>query len=408
MSNNVNTAILISVLLNTAVAQGAEFEVHPSLAVSEEFTDNVFESSTNRRSDYITRILPGFIANYSAPALTGNLSYLFDVRRYAKKTHEDEVTHALSAEGHLVAVENLLFLDVSDEYKRVSLDTTRELAKESLFVNQSDRNVATVTPYLQFHPIERIMVKSGYTFIDTRYFKSSAIDKNDHVAFVALAYELSKRFSLTVDYRFTRETADIDNLSQHNALGGFRYEYADKSFVFAQGGKAWTRYDSGLLLNSTIWNAGITHVFNTTTATLTTGVRYDEDPLSNVIKESFANGKLEKSFSKGSLSLSSQYSEYYLTRTNTMQIKKYGANVQGQYEFSADLKGTLGLAVEKYEQPLLGSYTRRIQVEPGLSYLLAKELIASLSYIYTDYYSPGIVADNKHVNRGMIEFKKIF
>jgi hypothetical protein len=417
MSNLLREAVYFSILSVATIAQGAEFEAHPSLAVSEEFTDNVFETSTNRISDYITRTLPGLALSYRAPVLTGDLNYVFDYRHYARKNRGDEITHTLSAKGHLTAVENFMYLDVSDEYQRVSLDVTRDVTKESLFFNQSDRNVATASPNLIFYPTKRIMVKTGYRFIDTRYFGSSGIDKTDHVATLDVAYELSERFSLTAGYTFIRETADIDNYSQHQALGGFRYEYADTSFVFAQAGNTWTHYDSGQRFNSIAWNAGITHTFDTVTGTVTTGVRYDEDPLKNIMKESFVSGTIEKRFKRSSFSLSSQYSEYVPTKYDPLQIntgslktKKYGATAGCQYEFTTDLNGRLGITAEKYEyeQPLFWSNTRRYQVDSGLSYLLAEQLTASLSYIFVDYYSPDIAADNKHVNRAMVEIKKTF
>ncbi|MBV5339602.1 MAG: TIGR03016 family PEP-CTERM system-associated outer membrane protein [Deltaproteobacteria bacterium] len=408
MSSILGASVAVVVLAAVPVAQAAEFEVHPSLAVSEEYTDNVFETTTNRVSDYITRVLPGIAMSYSAPALTGNLGYVFDYRYYARDSHKDETTHSLTAKGKLTAVNNLLFLEFSDEYQRVSLDATRDVTRESLFVNQSDRNVATVSPYLALRITERIPLKAGYRFIDTRYFDSVGIDKTDHIAFMETAYELSKRWSLTASYTFTRELADVDDFSQHQALGGFRYEYADKSFLFAQAGNAWTRYDSGQSLNSLNWNAGLTHVFNTVTGTLNTGVQYNEDPLSNIMKESFVSGSIEKRLNRGSINFSPMYSEYVLTKTDILQTKKYGATASGQYEFTADLKGRLTFQAEKYEQPLLDSYTRRFQVDSGLSYLLAKQLVASLSYVYAGYYSPGIAYDNRHVNRAMIEIKKTF
>ncbi|MDD2310080.1 MAG: TIGR03016 family PEP-CTERM system-associated outer membrane protein [Desulfuromonadaceae bacterium] len=408
MSSILGASVAVVILAAVHVAHAAEFEVHPSLAVSEEYTDNVFETTTNRVSDYITRVLPGIAMSYRAPALTGNLGYVFDYRYYARDTHKDETTHSLTAKGTLTAVENLLFLDASDEYQRVSLDATRDVTRESLFVNQSDRNVATVSPYLTLRVTERIPVKAGYRFIDTRYFDSVGIDKTDHIAFMETAYELSKRWSLTASYTFTRELADIDNFSQHQALGGFRYEYADKSFLFAQAGNAWTRYDSGQSLNSLNWNAGLTHVFDTVTGTVSTGVRYNEDPLSNVMKESFVSGSIVKRLKRGSMSFSPMYSEYVLTKTDTLQTKKYAATVSGQYEFTADLKGRVAFTAEKYEQPLLDSYTRRFQADSGLSYLLAEQLTAAFSYVYTGYSSPGIVYDNRHVNRAMVELKKTF
>ncbi len=397
-------------------AHGAEFEIHPSFAVSEGFTDNVFETRTNRSSDYITQTLPGLAMSYKAPALTLNINYVFDYQHYARNTIPDDIAHSLSETGHLTAVKNLLFLDVNDEYQRVSLDVTRDVTKESLFVDQSDRNVVTASPYLMFNPVERIKVKAGYRFIDVRYFGipvgtsvgTFEVDKTDHVAFMNMSYELSKRWSLTTDYTFARETSVIGNFSQHQVLGGFRYEYSDKSFVFAQVGNTWISYDNGQGLNKSIWNAGFTHAFDTVTGTVTTGVRYDEDPLSNIIQESFVAGSLEKRFNRGSLSFSPRYSEFVLANIDTLQTKVFGATVQGKYEFTADLDGSLGFTAERYDQPLLGSYTRRFQVDSRLGYRLAKQLTASLSYIYTDYYSPGIFEDNRNVSRAIIEIKKTF
>ncbi len=409
MSKVLREIMLVSFFSVTTVAHGAEFEAHPSLAVSEEFTDNVFETNTNRISDYITRTLPGIVMSYKAPALKGDLDYVFDYRHYARKNHEDEITHALSAKGHLTAVEDLLYLDVNDAYQRVSLDVTRDVTQESLFVNQTDRNVVTASPYFTLHPSERISVKPGYRFIDTRYFGASGVDKTDHIAFLDVTYELTKRWNLTADYLFVRELAYIDNFSQNRALGGFRFEYAEKSFFFAQAGKTWIDYDGGHGLNSVVWNAGFTHVFDTVTATITTGVKYDEDPLSNIVQESFVSGNLEKRFQRGTLSLFPYYSEYVLTETDTLQTKKYGATAQGRYELLSKLNCRLAFTAEKYDQPLLGSYTRHFQVDSGFSYLLADQLTASLSYIYVDYYySPGIASDNRYVNRVIVEIKKIF
>lgn len=408
MSKIVGNIVCFIILSMTAVAWGAEFEAYPSLAVNEEFTDNVFETRTNRTSDFITRMLPGVVMKYQAPVLTAKLDYLFDYRHYARNGSEDGVAHTLSANGNLAVVKNFMFLDMGDEYQRVSLDVTRSVAKESLFINQVDRNVATVSPYLTFNPVERVMVKTGYRFIDTRYSNSSGIDKYDHTAFLNTAYEMSPRFNLTADYTFVKETSDPAVFRQHKALGGFRYEYSDKSFVFAQAGNAWISYDSRPGLGTFIWNAGFAHAFNTVTATAATGVRYDEDPLSNVMQESFVAGSLEKRLARGSVSFSPLYSEYAPANSGTLQTRKYGASVRGKYEFTAGVNGSLGFTAEKYEQLLMGSYTRFFQADSGLGFLLARQLTVMLSYIYTDYYSPRIATDNRQINRAILEIKKTF
>lgn len=408
MPNIVMAFVALIILSSVPSVQAAEFEVHPSLGVSGEFTDNVFETNTNRISDYITRALPGVVMSYKAPLLAVNVDYLFDYRDYARNTHKDEVTHALSAKGQLTAVQSLLFLDVSEEYQRVSLDVTRDVTRESLFVNQSDRNVVSASPYITVQPTARIAVKSGYRFVDTIYSSSLGVDKTDHVAFLNMTYELVKRWSLTADYAFTRELADNDDFNRHQILGGFRYEYADKSFLFAQGGNTRIRYERGRSFDNNIWNAGLTHQFDTATATIVTGVRYNEDPLRNIIQESFVSGTLEKRFERGALGLSPYYSEYVLTETDSLQTKKYGAVAQGSYEILPDFNGRVALTSERYQQWPLRNSTVRFQVDSGLSYLLARLLTASFSYVYVDYSSPDIVADNRHVNRVMVELKKTF
>lgn len=401
-------SILFMSLACVSAVQGADFEVHPSLAVNQEYTDNVFETGTNRISDFITRALPGISMSYKVPAFKGDLSYQFDYRHYAKNSRKDEITHTLGAKGYLIAVQNLLFLDVSDDYQRVSLDVTRDVRSESLFLNQSDRNIVIVSPYINLQLAERTKLKTGYRFVDTRYFDSAGVSKMQHIGLAEVTHALTKQLDLTAGYTFTREQADINNFNQHLAQGGFRYEYADKSFVFAQGGNTWTRYESGQRLNSVFWDGGITHLFDSVTVSVTTGKHYAEDPLRNIVQETFVNGLIEKRFKNGSLGIAPLYSEYKQPESGTMQTKKYGATAKGTYDFSPDLSGTLAFTAEKYEQPQLGSYTRRYLVNSGLSYLIAEKLTLSLYYNYADYSSPGIAADNYHVNRGIVEIRKVF
>lgn len=48
-------------------SQAADFKLHPTLSVSEEYTDNVYETEDNKRYDYITRAQPGLAMKYIAP-----------------------------------------------------------------------------------------------------------------------------------------------------------------------------------------------------------------------------------------------------------------------------------------------------------------------------------------------------
>lgn len=397
-------------LLLAPAAHGGEFTLSPSIAVSEEYTDNVLDSSTDRVDDMITRVIPGVAMTYRSPAFTGDLSYLFDYRYYSQIDYDDTTAHFLRVNGKLTPVQNLFFIDLFEEYARVSLDITRDVTKESLFINQSDRNLATISPYFILRPGQRSTVKVGYRYVDTRYWDSDGIDKIDHVALLDMSHGLTEKFSLTSGYTFTHDESDIGDYDQHQAYGGFRYEYGERSYLFGQAGYTWTAYDTGRDFNKLFWDAGLSHVFDTVTASLSTGVKYEEDPLRTVMQNSFVVGTLEKPLKRGAVGLTGYFYEYVQTETDETDTRKYGGTIYGRHDLTAKLNGRLAVTLENYEQPLtvLQGDTRRLFVDAGFSYLLAEKLTVSLAYIFTEYDSKEIPEDNKHINRAIIEIKKTF
>lgn len=403
------TVCLVAVLsLLAGAAQGADFRIVPSISVGEEFTDNVHETKTHRESEFITRLMPGLSAKYTAPALTADAAYLLDYRHYALNRGSNDLTHDLSARANLAAINNLLYVDASDEYQRASLNVTRDLTRESLVRDQTDRNLFSIAPYISLRPGPRTTLNLGYRFIDTRYSDPTAVDKMDHVAFLEGAHELSRRFSLTASYAYTMEFASKDDYRQHQAAAGFRYEYLDKSFVFAQAGNTWTNYDSGRRLDSLFWDAGASHDFGGLVATLATGVRYDEDPLANISQETFYTGGLEKRLSTGAIGVTLYYSEFAQADTDKLETVKYGAMIKGNYQFGELVNGTLALTAEEYEDRLLDSRTRLYLVEYGLNYLLAEKLTVGLSHMHVNSRSAKNEWDTRQVNRVILLVTRAF
>jgi len=401
--------VVAGIILMASVSMAGDFEIHPSVAVSEEYTDNVFNSSTDRVDDFITRLMPGVVMGYKSQRLNADLNYMYDYRYFADDSHENDTAHLLDFRGVLMPVENLFYIDLSDTYQRVSLDVTnKDVTKESLYADQVEQNVATVSPYFRLNLGERGTVKTGYRYVDTRYFDENGFDKTDHVAFLDASYRTSERFWLTTGYTFTHEDSDFDDYDQHLAYGGFRYEYGANSFIFGQGGYAWTEFDSGHNFDSRFWSGGASHTFDTVTASMSTGVKYEEDPQRNIIQDNFVRVALDNSLQRGAVGIFAAYDEYVLTETDTVQTRKYSAGVHGRHEFTPDLNGRLAVSLERYEQPILDGDTRRILVDTGISYQLGRQFTLALSYIYSEYDSDDFAEDNKYVNRGMIELKKTF
>lgn len=396
------------VLVLTGAAGAAEFEIHPSLTVGEEYTDNVFETRDNRVGDYITRVLPGAALKYRAPLWDWDIGYMFDYRYYARGSRDEDTTHNLAAKGLVRVVDEFAFIDLSDTYSRVSLDVTRDTSQESLFVNQSDQNTFAASPYLLWRLGSQARLKTGYRYMNTWYRSPSGVDKTDQGAFAEVTHEFSPKASVAAGYSFTHRDTDINDFDKHDAYAGGRYEYAEKSFIFAQVGYSWLRYSTASSFSHIFWNAGITHDFDGAVASLKTSVDYTEDPLRNTTQETSYVADISKKYARGNLGLTLSYAEFEDTLTKLLLTRRYGGTVRGGYELLPKLTGTLAFTAEKYDQKELGSYTRRFLADSGLGFLAAEGLTVALTYRYIDYFSPGIVTDNKQVNRVILEVRKTF
>lgn len=396
-------------LVVAAQVQGADFSIKPSLAISEEYTDNVFENSLGKKSDFITRLLPGVAVKYNAPLWEWDLGYAYDYRYYAGGNRKNDTTHALNAGGVVKLIDEKLFLDLSETYKRVSLDVTRDTTGESLYQNQSDQNTGAVSPYLVLHPTPQLTLKGGYRYINTWYKDPQAISRQDHVGFINSSYELSPTLVLIGDYTFTREIpAGISSFYRHEVSIGPRYEYAEKSFVYARGGFIASDYDNGVHLLNPSWSAGLTHAFDTVTANIATGTKYSDDPLGVSTLETSYSASLTKTLQRGTLTLQGSYTEFSDATLDKLKSKRYSGGLAGAYELSRELHGTLGLTYENYRELLLDGTTDKYFVNCGLNYSFGKELTAGVSYKYIEYSSATITADNKQVNRVLLEVKKVF
>jgi len=280
-------------------AMAANQAFRASMAVSEEVTDNVFETANNKRTEYITRLQPGFTSRYEAPFWNWDLAYNFDFRNYARSSRGNEYTHNGVLKGNLTLLDRFLFLDLNDTYQRVTLDVSRNATTESsLFLNQTDQNTASVSPYLLWRLGEKGSLKTGYRYTDIRYW-GTGIERSEHAGFASLNREFSSKFSLTAGYAFTHLESQPTQYNKHDLSGGFRYEYADKSFVFGQVGNSWQQFKNNGNASYLFWNAGVTHDLGFAVATAETRVQNAADPLAVSTRETFYNAKLEKTLQRG-------------------------------------------------------------------------------------------------------------
>jgi hypothetical protein len=409
--------LAVAMLAVAGQSTAADFSFKPSITVSEEYTDNVFLTAQAPKSDYITRVMPGFTSKYNAPFWEWDISYAYDFRYYAKGNRKNDNTQQAAAKGLIKLVDERLFLELSDTYKRVSLDSARDTTNESLFFNQTDSNTATISPYVVLKPTSSIQLKAGYRYINTLYKEPTAVDTISHAGFMNLSHEVAPRMTVNLDYTFTRQESDIQQLNRHEAYLGPRYEYADKSFIFAQGGVNITYYSNHTRSTNPVWKGGITHTFDTIVASASTEVKYTDNTQGTPNLTKTYSGSLVKTFARGTFTVNGSYSDFSAADTVTsasagttanQDRKTYSGGFSSKYELLTKLNATLGLTYNYQTNEQQNAITRQYLVNSGLDYTFADELTASLTYNYSDSSSAQIAMDNRKVNRVVLEVKKVF
>lgn len=414
MKQTAAVATLSVLMLGAGTAAAEERLLAPFLSVGQEYTDNVFDTRDNRRTDYITRIRPGFTSAYEAARWKWQASYNLDYRYYARDSKTNDLTHDAGLKGTITLVENFFYLDLADTYKRVSLDSFRDQTVSSPFANQTEQNIATVNPWLLWRPGQKTTLKTGYRYSDTRYWDSNGIDKQAHSAYADAAYELTQKLSLLANYTFThQESADKRRYDKHEGTGGFRYTYAEKSFLFANGGYTWQFYPDRTASRYVIWNAGLTHDFTWLVATLEARRQTTEDPLATSTRETTYQAKLVRPFERGSIGLSGGYTEYDVTDSLISagnDRHKVFANLDARYELAQGLAATAALGGERYTYslPTASNARYRLTASAGLTWQLLDNLTAALTYTRVTNQDRIDGGSGWSTNRAMLDLKMVF
>lgn len=420
-----NTNVSLGIPLSrSSVGMGPEEQfINPSIAASEDYTDNVYESQTGKKSDFITHVTPGLAFKYRAPFWDWDLAYLLDFLYYARNSQGGQLIHNLYTTGHLRVIDNLLFLDISDTYIKVPLDVNRITTIDSPFVNQADQNILTVSPHFEFHPGTDFVLKSGCHYTKTSYMNSSTInsstptiDYEEEGIFITTSHELSPRSTFTTNFKYNHDDFET-GLSYNQLLPslGIRYEYAENSFISLEGGYSWFLNVNGKSVNGPYWNAAISHVFDHITVSLNSLVQYNTDPINGATEERDVSATFDKFLLRGSLGLFASYSDLLYIQQDTVASRNYRIGGNIRHELTEKITCNLDLSAERVEY-INNTYINsnldtpyQFNIHAGLRYTLANNLTLNLDYSYTTYrQSLDSSANSTDINRVILGMKKVF
>ena len=275
--------IIVSALLTTVPdhAVGAEFRIQPGITLGEEYNDNIFLSPQDRSSDFISRFVPSLNMLYKGPLWDWDVRAFYEYRYYVR--FHDDVKQSnipsLNLINHTRIKDEYIFLDIRENYSKVSLDPTRDFTQESAFINQTDSNVLTLNPYFIIRPTSQMTVTTGYTYSNTWYKDPTAIDQVDNTVYTGFQQDLSRRSIMTVGIIHDENTNRIQDFTRDDAYLGYRYEYVENSTLSVKVGNSWFNDKTNeVRITQVFWDAILTHRYSTMTVTCETGLRFIPDP----------------------------------------------------------------------------------------------------------------------------------
>lgn len=338
------------------------FRIYPEIGVEEMYRSNIFQTEDNRKSDFITSILPGVRAQY----LFGrnhslDFGYAGDWNNYARHTGDNYWNHKVW--GNL----SLRFpggLDLAAEHRYIN-----NWLEKSTFVDHQRHfieHVSGATAAYRF--ADRWKAQLQYTRDD--YNMSSSRDR--------LYSYTSNLYGGSMFYRFTARTAglveyqhidkqfdrgDIFDSRVNQVFLGLDFDPAGKLTGHFKFGYGWKEFDKRLAGRSTrsstyVANANLVQNFTTYTSLGLSGMRAFEDD------GDYGNEPLYRT--AASLTL-----QHYFTT-------KIGATAMGSYNRSEYQEATV--------EPITGSFRKRTDnlysAGIGVFYNVQKYLKARLDYNY--------------------------
>jgi len=91
-------------------ATGPAWTVTPSLLLQQEYTDNVYQTATDRRASPVTLVAPSLSINGSSSRLTADLSYTPTVSLYASQPSENQIAQNLGSDALLTVLPDALYV----------------------------------------------------------------------------------------------------------------------------------------------------------------------------------------------------------------------------------------------------------------------------------------------------------
>jgi outer membrane protein assembly factor BamA len=246
--------LLVPALAVPLAVQAEQLVVTPSVTLKEEYNDNIFSTTLNRRGDFISTVAPGLAVSRSSERLSASLGGGVSQLWYRHNSSSDGLGYFLRGTGALQLSPRLsLTTDLSGtrDISASSIDPVTSLAVSSRILHQNYR----VGGRFQVSELSSGSLSLGYgredydssAYLSTRHYQGSAnyeYDLGRLVSGVRLGPQLS----------FNRDETAISRVDGMSASIGVSAPLNESWQLSASGGGRYTRSRS--LNSGSGWHAG--------------------------------------------------------------------------------------------------------------------------------------------------------
>jgi hypothetical protein len=243
--------VLLFLVAAPTVVMGQELKLTPSLAVQEEYNDNIFLASGNSVDDFITTLTPALDLSSRTERRDTDLSGGVNWLKYARHSESDAVDYFVNGTGGFRIDERLAISvggSITQNSRPDQLDPVTGLS-----INSENRtqNCQAGGSYMA---TEKSKISLNYSFIQQDYSLSSLLGNRLHQASAALSYTLAPQTSLDTALTFNRELTDISKVDNYYATLGLSYKFKELWRLTMNAG--------GIYSNSDLMVAGVYDISN--------------------------------------------------------------------------------------------------------------------------------------------------
>jgi hypothetical protein len=208
----------------------------PSISITEEFNDNVFQNNDNKEYDFITQFTPGIRLDIRQPGFELGAGYNFTAEIYARN---DELNNAANRQRFFTdlyyqATPNLR-LSLSDSLNYDRNSNAASIAGVSTGRTEAWSNV--FAPALEYTITPRLTSRLYGAYELQRFGGAGSQDSDVYRAGVGLDYAVTPRFNVTTGYDFAYLDIDLEpTATTHTPRFGFTYQITPTLTAALSGG----------------------------------------------------------------------------------------------------------------------------------------------------------------------------